>query len=124
MTRAQWVILARLKRTPGLSQRELAEILEVEPITVGRLMDRLEARHLVERRPDPADRRIWRLHLRPEADAALLPLATQRDEILNIVTHGLDPAQITALVATLHQMKDNMTSHRRTAAPSPEQERG
>src|SRR5208282_6219344 len=67
MTRAQWVILARLSRQPGLSQNEMAAICEVEPITVGRLIDRLEMRGLVERRPDPADRRIRRLHLLPAA---------------------------------------------------------
>ena len=58
MTRAQWVILAHLERQPGLSQNELAAIVEVEPITIGRLVDRLEARGLVERRSDPKDRRV------------------------------------------------------------------
>src|SRR5205085_1237769 len=53
MTRAQWMILVRLRRCGGMTQRELAEILEVEPITVGRLVDRLAARQLVERRADP-----------------------------------------------------------------------
>ncbi len=125
LTRAQWVILARLSRTPGLSQRELAEILEVEPITVGRMVDRLQAAALLERRPDPTDRRIWRLHLLPAAQGVLAPLGVQRDEIHSLVTHGLEPAQIEALVATLHQMKDNMANHRRTAAhPPAEQERG
>ncbi|MDR3524068.1 MAG: MarR family transcriptional regulator [Acetobacteraceae bacterium] len=124
MSRAQWVILARLKRTPGLSQRELAEILEVEPITVGRLVDRLEAGDFVERRPDPADRRIWRLHLLPAAEPVLHALSLQRDEILGIVTQGLGPTQINALVATLHRMKDNMTPHRRAAVTATEQERG
>src|SRR5260221_4775931 len=65
MTRAQWAILIWLERQPGISQKELSEILEVEPITVARLIDRLEARGMVERRPDPKDRRIWRLHLLP-----------------------------------------------------------
>ena len=67
MTRAQWGILIWLERQPGISQKELAELLEVEPITVARLIDRLETRGMVERRPDPKDRRIWRLHLRPDA---------------------------------------------------------
>src|SRR5271170_4176413 len=68
MTRAQWVILARLQRQPGISQNEMAAICEVEPITVGRLVDRLEARGLLERRADPSDRRIRRLHLLPAAE--------------------------------------------------------
>ena len=72
MTRAQWVILIWLERQPGITQKELAEIIEVEPITVARLIDRLEKSDMVERRPDPKDRRIWRLHLRPPA----LPMLT------------------------------------------------
>src|SRR5580692_7026977 len=75
MTRAQWVILARLSRQPGLSQNEMALICEVEPITVGRLIDRLEARGFVERRADPDDRRIRRLHLLPAAKPLLEDIA-------------------------------------------------
>ena len=71
MTRAQWAILIWLERQPGLSQKELSEILEVEPITVARLIDRLDTRGMVERRPDPRDRRIWRLHLLPPASEVL-----------------------------------------------------
>src|SRR5207245_11163388 len=72
MTRAQWVILARLERQPGLTQNELASIVEVEPITIARLVDRLEARGLVVRTADPRDRRVRRLHL-PPAAAPILP---------------------------------------------------
>ena len=78
MTRAQWTILVHLERQPGLLQKELAEILEVEPITVARLIDRLEARAMVERRPDPMDRRCWRLHL----TQAARPLLGEVDEQL------------------------------------------
>jgi DNA-binding MarR family transcriptional regulator len=116
LTRAQWIILARLSRSPGLSQRELAEILEIEPITVGRMVDRLEAASLAERRPDPTDRRIWRLYLRPQGEAVLAPLGLQRDDIQEIATQGLQPEQLEALITTLHHMKDNMANHRRTAA--------
>ncbi len=69
MTRAQWIILARLARQPGISQNELASICEVEPITIGRLVDRLEARGLVERCADPSDRRVRRLKLLPRRAA-------------------------------------------------------
>src|ERR1700739_2780879 len=71
MTRAQWGILIWLERQPGISQKELSELLEVEPITVGRLIDRLERRGMVQRRDDPADRRIWRLYLGKPALAVL-----------------------------------------------------
>ena len=81
MTRAQWGILIWLERQPGLSQKELAEILEVEPITVARLIDRLEARGMVERRPDPKDRRIWRLHLCPPAHPVLREIDRQRAQM-------------------------------------------
>src|SRR5437660_8024486 len=71
MTRAQWVILARLERDPGMTQNEMAAIVEVEPITIARLVDRLEARGLVARRADPKDRRVWRLQLLPAAAPVL-----------------------------------------------------
>src|ERR1700732_4228374 len=86
MTRAQWGILIWLERQPGLSQKELAEILEVEPITVARLIDRLEGRGMVERRPDPRDRRIWRLHLSLPAHMALSGINRQRAEMAEMVT--------------------------------------
>ena len=69
MTRAQWVILIWLQRQPGLSQNELAALVEVEPITVGRLVDR--PRGLVYRGADPKDRRVWRPRLTPAANAVL-----------------------------------------------------
>src|SRR5271156_2655542 len=71
MTRAQWIILARLERQPNISQNEMAAICEVEPITVGRLVDRLEAHGLVQRCPDPTDRRVRRLRLLPAAKPIL-----------------------------------------------------
>lgn len=116
MTRAQWVILVWLDRQPGLSQKELADVLDVEPITVARLVDRLEARGMVERRADPADRRIWRLHLRPEAAAPVLAeIAEHRAAILDTVTAGLDPAARTALVSALQHMKGALAADRRRA---------
>ena len=81
MTRAQWAILIWLERQPGISQKELAELLEVEPITVARLIDRLEARGMVERRPDPKDRRIWRLHLCAARVPVLREIDRQRAEM-------------------------------------------
>src|ERR1700691_4736113 len=71
MTRAQGIILARLSRQPGMTQNEMAGLCEVEPITIGRLVDRLEARGLLERRPGPSDRRIRRLHLLPASKSIL-----------------------------------------------------
>ena len=108
MTRAQWVILGRVERAPGMSQRELAEILEVEPITVGRLVDRLETRGLIERRFDPEDRRIRRLHLLPEAAPVLAALDLQREDIGELVGAGVSAADLARVTDVLMQMKTNI----------------
>jgi len=107
LTRAQWIVLYRLDKHPGLSQKELAEILEVEPITVARLIDRLEDRGMVERRDDPHDRRIWRLHLRHPAHAVLRDLADERADMLRMVSAGLDAATLRHLKEGLIRMKAN-----------------
>src|SRR3954465_231773 len=67
ITRAQWAVMARLEQSEGLKQSELAEVLDLQPITLTRLVDRLCANGMVERRPDPTDRRAKRLHLTPLA---------------------------------------------------------
>lgn len=105
MTRAQWLILLRLHRQPGMSQKELAELLEVEPITVARLVDRLEQRQMVERRADPNDRRIWRLHLLPAAAPLISEIEAERDEIARMVHHGIDDDAMGLVVDTLKKMK-------------------
>jgi DNA-binding MarR family transcriptional regulator len=105
MTRAQWVILFWLQRQPGLSQKELAEILEVEPITVARLIDRLESRGMVERRPDPKDRRIWRLHLLPPSAPVLEELHAERADMHRMATADLDPAEEQMMIEGLRRMK-------------------
>jgi MarR family transcriptional regulator, transcriptional regulator for hemolysin len=105
MTRAQWVILFWLQRQPGLSQKELSEILEVEPITVARLVDRLEARGMVERRPDPKDRRIWRLHLLPPGEPVLAELFAEKAAIRDMATAHIDEATQSIMLEGLSRMK-------------------
>jgi len=122
MTRAQWTILLNLKRQPGLVQKELAEVLEVEPITVARLVDRLEARGMVERRADPMDRRCWRLHLTPTAQPLMAEIDIQLDHLAAIVTEGLDPATQATVAAAVTAMRDNMAAEnkRTPMPPAPE----
>ena len=119
MTRAQWGILIWLTRQPGISQKELAEFLEVEPITVARLIDRLEARGMVERRPDPRDRRIWRLHLLPPAHEMLDEIGAQRADLKRVLTSGIDRQSIDIITEVLQRMKATLTQEahasRRTA---------
>lgn len=128
MTRAQWAILLRLARTPGLSQKELADAMEVEPITVARMLDRLEATGLVERRADEQDRRIWRLHLRDAATGMLTEIKRQRDDLAAFITHGISIAEREALVNNLLRMKANLVrgadtaTARREAAPEAEED--
>ena len=113
MTRAQWVILARLERQPGLTQNEMAAIVEVEPITIARLVDRLEARGLVVRKADPRDRRVWRLHLTPAAAPVLREISKYRAEINEVITAGMSPAIQKALKDGLTQMKANLAAEAR-----------
>ena len=108
MTRAQWGILIWLERQPGISQKELSELLEVEPITVARLIDRLESRGMVERRPDPKDRRIWRLHLKPSAIPVLREIDQQRAEMTSIVASGIADEAIEAMIETLLGIKSTL----------------
>ena len=110
MTRAQWIILSRLQRQPGMSQNEMAAICEVEPITVGRLVDRLEARGLVERRSDPADRRIRRLHLLPAAKPILETIDDARDTMSERITAGLDDETRNTLIDALLKIKENLAN--------------
>ncbi len=121
MTRAQWVMLSRLNRQPGLSQKELAELLEVEPITVARLVDRLEGRGLLERRADPADRRIWRLHLLPAAQPVLDELAGQRDELIALLTAPLDPGSAEVVAEALLRMRGTLSRRPEASPPEPDQ---
>jgi MarR family transcriptional regulator, transcriptional regulator for hemolysin len=134
MTRAQWAILIWLERQPGISQKELAELLEVEPITVARLVDRLEVHGMVERRPDPRDRRIWRLHLKLPAYGALRDINRQRAEMADMVTNGIDEVSQTSMIETLVRMKATLTrdshltrpqvtrrGHQPEGRPSPDQ---
>ena len=109
MTRAQGVILARLARQPGMTQNEMAGLCEVEPITVGRLVDRLEARGLLERRLDPADRRIRRLHLLPAAEPILAEIQRYKSELLRDITSDLDEATMEIVTDALLKMKTRLT---------------
>ena len=112
MTRAQWVILARLERQPDLSQNELAALAEVTPMTIARLIDRLEALGLVKRCIDPKDRRIWRLRLTPAAEPLLAEIAQMRAKLHEVMTKGVDPAVLDTMSVGLRQMKENVSSQR------------
>src|SRR5690348_16662444 len=81
VTRAQWKVLFKLSRQPGLRQIELADMLDIEPITLSRIIDRLEESELVQRVADPADRRAWRLHVTARAQPLVAKLRCVADEM-------------------------------------------
>lgn len=116
MTRAQMIILARLERQPDISQNELAAVAEVAPMTIGRLIDRLEEMDLVRRCTDPRDRRTWRLRLTPAAAPILREIKRARAELHQDMTRGIEPAVLEAMAAGLRQMKENLSKRRLTKA--------
>jgi MarR family transcriptional regulator for hemolysin len=108
MTRAQWAVLFRLERAQGLKQSELADLLEVQPITLTRLIDRLCDNGLIERRSDPTDRRAKRLFLTPAAKPVLERLTAVSEEMMAQVLAGLDRPAREATVTALGAVKANL----------------
>src|SRR6516164_6462399 len=108
MTRAQWAVLVRLDRSEGLNQSELAEVLDLQPITLTRLLDKLSDSGLIERRSDPDDRRAKRLFLTPAARPLLKRLAELAEELMGTALAGLDQRDSKALLAQLSTIKDNL----------------
>jgi MarR family transcriptional regulator, transcriptional regulator for hemolysin len=114
VTRAQWKVLFRLSRMPGLRQIELADILDVEPITLSRIIDRLEEAGLVERRSDPADRRAWRLELTAKAQPLIAKLRTLAEALMDEAFAGLSSDELDLMRAKLSKIRDNIAA----ASPS------
>jgi len=108
ISRAQWTVLVRLQRYEGLKQSELAEMLELQPISLTRLLDRLERNGLIERRADPNDRRANRLHLTPAARPLLKRLGALGDGLMETVLQNVDAAAQEQLLRNLNVMKGNL----------------
>jgi MarR family transcriptional regulator, transcriptional regulator for hemolysin len=108
ITRAQWAVLARVERSEGLKQCELADVLDLQPITLTRLIDRLCENGLIERRADPEDRRAKRLHLTPAARPVLDQLFQLGKDMMTTVLAGIEPAGRQQLLANLLTIKTNL----------------
>jgi DNA-binding MarR family transcriptional regulator len=108
VTRPQWRALARIKREPGLRQVELAERLDMEPITLCRIVDRLEEAGLVRRMRDPADRRAWRLELTEEAAPLVRKMRGLAHQLAEEATEGLQDADLQALQSRLAEIRSNI----------------
>ena len=106
VTGAQWKVLFRLKRKPGLRQSELADMLDIEPITLSRIVDRLQEMDLVQRRPDPTDRRAWRLHVTERAEPIVAKLQAVADDMTAEAFEGIDPQDIETTRRVLAQVRE------------------
>ncbi|WP_448190942.1 MarR family winged helix-turn-helix transcriptional regulator [Azospirillum sp. sgz301742] len=108
LTRSQWQVLAYLATCQGIHQGGLAELLDIEPITLVRLLDKLEAIGLIERRPHPTDRRIRLLHLTEAAHPLLGSMRTLGEITRAEALDGVSPADREALFRALTAMKSNL----------------
>ena len=109
VTRPQWRALTALSRHEGINQGHLADLLEVEPITLCRMVDRLEDAGHVERRRDPSDRRAWKIFLTDRSRPLLAQLSAIADDLFVTALAGVAAADSTRLIATLDRIRDNLS---------------
>ena len=109
LTQAQWQVLAHLARNEGMRQIQLADTLEMQPISVARIIDRMAAAGWVERRPDPSDRRAFNLYLTPKANPILEGMWQQGEETRTQALDGIPPEQQELLLSALLRMRENLT---------------
>jgi DNA-binding MarR family transcriptional regulator len=110
VTRAQWKVLFKLTRYPGMRQIELADMLDIEPITLSRIIDRLEEAGLVERAADPADRRAWRLHVTARAQPLVEKLRAVAGDLAGEAFGGIAPKDIELARQVLARVRENLTA--------------
>jgi DNA-binding MarR family transcriptional regulator len=108
ITRAQWAVLAKVERSEGMKQSELAEQMEMQPITLTRLVDKLCDNGWIERRGDETDRRVNRLYLRKTGRQLLGKLSGLRSELTATAIEGINPADAHRLLGQLEQIKENV----------------
>jgi MarR family transcriptional regulator, transcriptional regulator for hemolysin len=118
ITRAQWAVLAKVERNEGMKQSELAEQMEMQPITLTRLIDKLCDNGWIERRGDETDRRVNRLYLKKAARPLLGKLAGLRSELTATALEGISPQDAHRMLMQLEKIKDNV----RDALQTTEQE--
>lgn len=106
VTGAQWKVLFKLTLKPDLRQTDLADLLDIEPITLTRIIDRLQEAGLVERTPDPTDRRAWRLHVTAKAQPVVEKLRAIANEMTAEVFAGIDPKDIEMTRTVLAQVRE------------------
>ncbi|MGO4402752.1 MarR family winged helix-turn-helix transcriptional regulator [Bosea sp. RAF48] len=118
-TRAQWGVMSRLRRQEGLNQAALAEQMDLQPISLARLLDRLQGQNLIERREDPADRRAYRLYLTPEGRALVDDLDEVRTAIAQEVLGGVEERSILSALDTLATIREQTRAQREDKTQMP-----
>ena len=108
VTRAQWKVLFKLTRTPGLKQVELADMLDIEPITLCRIIDRLEEGGLVARTRDPDDRRAWRLEVTQKAQPLVEKLKGVGAGLVDQAFAGITPEELEEARQVLARVRENV----------------
>lgn len=116
LTLAQVRALLGVYRWQGIRQVDLADFMEIQPISLARLLDQLAASGLIERRPDPKDRRAFQLYLTPAAAPVIRLINTATREFQQRALAGFSPAQVEALFVGMNQLRDNLTALNRTAS--------
>ncbi len=116
VTRSQWQVMSLLRRNEGCKQAALAELLDVEPITLCRIIDRLEDAGLVERRRDPADRRAWHLYLTDKAHELQTELLPLGEAVMDAALEGMGERERKSLRRSLEKLRANLS--RRTGEPT------
>ena len=122
ITRAQWAVLAKVQRFEGMKQSELAEQMEMQPITLTRLIDRLCDNGWIERRSDDTDRRVNRLYLRKAARPLLGKLSGLRSELTATALEGINPSDAHRLLTQLETIKENVRNAIADAEEYPRKE--
>ena len=108
ITRAQWAVLSKVERSEGMKQSELAELLEMQPITLTRLIDKLCDSSWIERRGDENDRRVNRLFLKKAGRQLLGKLSGLRSELTATALNGISPADAQRLLSQMEAIKENV----------------
>lgn len=109
LTQAQWQALAHVSRNQGMKQSQLADILEVQPISVGRLIDRMETSGWIERRPDPSDRRAINLYLTDKAEPILTKMQKHGTALRAQALSGVSEKEQDIVLQVLLTMRKNLS---------------
>jgi MarR family transcriptional regulator, transcriptional regulator for hemolysin len=109
LTRAQWNVLSHLYRNEGVNQAGLADLMEVEPITVGRQLDRMEEAGWITRQPDPSDRRVRRIYMTPQAQGVLDHMRELARDIYAEALEGIAPETRDLLLTSLAHIRANLS---------------